>query len=149
MNFQLEATSTFLRHTSNSNRKPTNSKMASVHASEVKEHLWISIFKTNGTCVLSSEEPSVSNAKTVQLHSLKAKMWEFGRMHSSRLHPSRLDVALGSLVWWLVTLHIAGGLKLDDHCGPFQPRLFYDSVIFIAHFSTVFFPEHRWSSHLS
>ena len=25
---------------------------------------------------------------------------------------ARLDVALGSLVWWLVTLHIAGGLKL-------------------------------------
>uniref|UniRef100_A0A669PE88 Uncharacterized protein n=1 Tax=Phasianus colchicus TaxID=9054 RepID=A0A669PE88_PHACC len=21
------------------------------------------------------------------------------------------------------------GLKLDDHCGPFQPRTFYDSVI--------------------
>ena len=42
---------------------------------------------------------------------------------------SRLDVALGSLVWWLTTLHIAGGLKLDDHCGPFQPRTFYDSVI--------------------
>ena len=39
---------------------------------------------------------------------------------------ARLDVALGSLVWWLVTLHIAGGLKLDDHCGPFQPRPFYD-----------------------
>ena len=39
----------------------------------------------------------------------------------------RLDVALGSLVWWLATLHIAGGLKLDDHCGPFQPRPFYDS----------------------
>ena len=35
---------------------------------------------------------------------------------------ARLDVALGSLVWWLATLHIAGGLKLDDHCGPFQPR---------------------------
>jgi len=33
----------------------------------------------------------------------------------------RLDVALGSLVWWLATLHTAGGLKLDDHCGPFQP----------------------------
>jgi len=30
------------------------------------------------------------------------------------------DVVLGSLVWWLVTLHIAGGLKLDDHLGPFQ-----------------------------
>jgi len=42
---------------------------------------------------------------------------------------ARLDVALGSLVRWLVTLHIAGGLKPDDHCGPFQPRPFYDSVI--------------------
>ena len=39
---------------------------------------------------------------------------------------ARLDVALGSLVWWLATLHIAGGLKLDDHHGPFQPRAFYD-----------------------
>ena len=44
---------------------------------------------------------------------------------------ARLDVALGSLVWWLVTLHIAGGLKLDDHCGPFQPRPFYVSMIWI------------------
>ena len=42
---------------------------------------------------------------------------------------ARLDVALGSLVWWLATLHIAGGLKLNDHCAPFQPRPFYDSVI--------------------
>ena len=42
---------------------------------------------------------------------------------------ARLDVALGSLVWWLATLHIAGGLKLDDHCGPFQPRSFYGSMI--------------------
>jgi len=40
-----------------------------------------------------------------------------------------LDVALGSLVWWLVTLHIAGGLKCNDHCGLFPPRPFYDSVI--------------------
>jgi len=38
---------------------------------------------------------------------------------------ARLDVALGSLVWWLATLHIAGGLKLDD----FQPRPFNDSII--------------------
>jgi len=30
---------------------------------------------------------------------------------------ARLDVALGSLVWWLATLHIAGRLKLHDHCG--------------------------------
>ena len=42
---------------------------------------------------------------------------------------ARLDVALGSLVWWLATLHIAGGLELDDHCGPFQSRPFYDSLI--------------------
>ena len=40
----------------------------------------------------------------------------------------RLDVALGSLVWWLVTLHLVGGLKLNDRCGPFQPRPFYDSM---------------------
>jgi len=42
---------------------------------------------------------------------------------------ARLDVALSSLVWWLTILHVAGGLKLDDRCGPFQPRPFYDSVI--------------------
>ena len=41
---------------------------------------------------------------------------------------ARLDVALGSLVWWLATLHVAGELKLDDHGGPFQPRPFCDSV---------------------
>ena len=34
---------------------------------------------------------------------------------------ARLDVALGSLVCWLVTLHIAGGLKLDDHLALFNP----------------------------
>ena len=45
---------------------------------------------------------------------------------------NRLDVALGSLVWWLVILHIAGGLKLDDHGGPFQPRPFCDYVIIIT-----------------
>jgi len=28
----------------------------------------------------------------------------------------------------LATLHIAEGLKLD-HCGPFQPKPFYDSVL--------------------
>jgi len=42
---------------------------------------------------------------------------------------ARLDVALGSLVWWLVTLHTAGGLKPDDLCGPFQPRTFCYSMI--------------------
>jgi len=51
----------------------------------------------------------------------------------SELFKARLDVALGSLVWWLATLHIAGGFKLDDHCGPFQPRLFCDCMIFFPH----------------
>ena len=37
---------------------------------------------------------------------------------------ARLDVALGSLVWWLATLHIAGALKLGD-----EHRPFYDSVM--------------------
>jgi len=41
---------------------------------------------------------------------------------------ARLDVTLGSLVWWLATLQIAGGSKLDDR-GPFQPRPFYDSMV--------------------
>ena len=39
---------------------------------------------------------------------------------------ARLDVAPDQ---WLVTLPMAGGLKLDDHCGPFQARPFYDSLI--------------------
>ena len=42
---------------------------------------------------------------------------------------ARLDMGLSSLVWWFVTLHIAGRLKLCYHCGPFQPRPFYVSVI--------------------
>ena len=42
---------------------------------------------------------------------------------------ARLDVALGSLVCWLATLHVAGGLKLADHFGLFQPRPFYDFMI--------------------
>jgi len=29
----------------------------------------------------------------------------------------------------LATVHIAGGLKLNDHCDLFQPRPFYDSMI--------------------
>jgi len=57
----------------------------------------------------------------------------------------RLDVALGSLVWWLVALPMSGGLKLDDNCGPFQPRLFYDSMIitFFFYHSKLHFSK-RW-----
>ena len=57
---------------------------------------------------------------------------------------SRLDVALGSLVGWLATLHIAGGLKLDDHCSPFQLRPSYDSMILAG--ESVLVPEQlHWS----
>ena len=42
---------------------------------------------------------------------------------------ARLDMALGSLVWWLAILHMAGGLKLDDYYGLFRPGPFYDSMI--------------------
>ena len=31
-----------------------------------------------------------------------------------RAFTARLDVALGSLVWWLATLPMAGELKLND-----------------------------------
>ena len=54
---------------------------------------------------------------------------------SLKAFKARLDVALGSLVWWLTTLHIAGGLKLDHRCGPLQPRPFYDSMIRFYEFS--------------
>jgi len=43
---------------------------------------------------------------------------------------ARLDGALGSLVSWLATLHMEGGLKLDDHRSLFHPRPFYDSEFF-------------------
>ena len=34
---------------------------------------------------------------------------------------ARLDMALGSLVWWLATLHVAEGLKLNDTAVLFNP----------------------------
>ena len=34
---------------------------------------------------------------------------------------ARLDMALGSLVWWLATLHVAAGLKLSDTAVLFNP----------------------------
>ena len=33
---------------------------------------------------------------------------------------------------------MAAGLKLDDHCGPFQPRPFYDSVMWWFFYILVF-----------
>ena len=55
-------------------------------------------------------------------------------MHWNRLPKEVVDTPSveafkARLVWWLVTLSTGGRLKLDDHCGPFQPRPFYDSII--------------------
>jgi len=47
---------------------------------------------------------------------------------------ARLDGGSGQPGLLVVTLHIAGGLKIDDRCGPFQPRPFYDS--YMIHIST-------------
>jgi len=42
---------------------------------------------------------------------------------------ARLDGALSNLVWWKVSLPMAGELELDGLQGPFQPKPFYDSMI--------------------
>jgi len=42
---------------------------------------------------------------------------------------ARLDGALSNLVWWKVSLPMAGGLGLDDLQGFLQPKPFYDSMI--------------------
>ena len=41
---------------------------------------------------------------------------------------ARLDVALGSWSGVGDPAH-SRGLELDEHCGPFQPRPFYESMI--------------------
>ena len=40
---------------------------------------------------------------------------------------ARLDGALSNLVWWKMSLLMAGGLEPDDLYGPFQPKPFCDS----------------------
>jgi len=34
-------------------------------------------------------------------------------------------------MWRLVALPVAGGLELDDPWGPFQPKPFYNSILFL------------------
>jgi len=41
---------------------------------------------------------------------------------------ARLDGALSNLVWWKLSLLMAGGLEPDDLSGPFQPKPFCDSM---------------------
>jgi len=62
---------------------------------------------------------------------------EFLGLYSGK---ARLDVALGSLVWWLATLPMAEGLKLDDLRGSFQPRPFCDfPVVFYFYYLLMLF----------
>jgi len=42
---------------------------------------------------------------------------------------ARLDVALSNLVWWKLSLPMAGGMELDILSGIFQPKPVYDSMI--------------------
>jgi len=42
---------------------------------------------------------------------------------------ARLDGALSNLVWWKMSLLVAGGLEPDGLQGSFQPKPFYDSMI--------------------
>jgi len=42
---------------------------------------------------------------------------------------TRLDGALSTLVWWKMSLLMAGGLEPGDLQGPFQPKPCYDSMI--------------------
>ena len=50
-------------------------------------------------------------------------------MHSSITGGIQGEAGCVSRQPGLAALHIAMGLKLDDDCGPFQPRPFYVSVI--------------------
>ena len=60
----------------------------------------------------------------------------WNRLHSEVVNaPSleafkaRLHGAENNLVYWELSLPIAGGLELNDFKGPFQPNPFYDSTI--------------------
>ncbi|RMC17182.1 hypothetical protein DUI87_05759 [Hirundo rustica rustica] len=45
---------------------------------------------------------------------------------------ARLDGALSNLVYWKVSLSMTWGLELDGLLGPFQPKLFSDSLIIVV-----------------
>ena len=44
---------------------------------------------------------------------------------------SRLNGAVSNLLYREVSLPIARGLEIDDLGGPFQPKPFYDSTIYV------------------
>ena len=86
------------------------------------------------SCLVTSQNPSVCKIQCIYMHKpqyLAIGITDQGNISSSpslQAFKARLDVALGSLGCWLATAH-SRGLELDEHCGPFQPRPFYDSVI--------------------
>jgi len=47
---------------------------------------------------------------------------------SPAVFKARLDGALSNLVWWKMSLLMAGGLEPDDLQDPFQHKPFYDSI---------------------
>lgn len=49
---------------------------------------------------------------------------------SPKVFKIRLDEAWRDLVWWKVSLPMAGRLKPDDVYGAFQPNPFYTSMIY-------------------
>jgi len=95
-----------------------------VHGNEaVDDH-----FTEDGLGVIASfyAKQSLDINGLLQSEAMQKRAWGTGGWQLDVALKARLDVALGSLVWWLATLHIAGGLKLNGHCGPFQPRPFCD-----------------------
>jgi len=51
---------------------------------------------------------------------------------------ARLDGAVSNLGWWKMSLLMAGRLETDGLQGPFQPKLFYDSMILCDAFSQTY-----------
>jgi len=95
--------------------------------SEVIHHFSVHFGRRQSTAggwvPLPEQQPSPQAARAARGTCCTLEAFSFAP--SLEAFKARQDVALGSLVW-LVTLHIAGRLRLDDHCGSFQPRPFYD-----------------------
>jgi len=55
---------------------------------------------------------------------------EAGAVPSLAVFKARLDGALSNLVWWKVSLPMAGGWNEMIFKIPFQPKPFYDSKLY-------------------
>ena len=64
----------------------------------------------------------------------------------ARCSKARLDGALSSLAQWKLSLPMTWGLELDGLCSPFQPKLFYDSLIIaVSESLAAIFLLHSWT----